>query len=246
MSGDYSVSRLTPILLSAWRDGIIELGMDAYNTFRHPIQTIKNSFNQTKEVILHPIQSVKNKVSEIKEFLTLDTESFIYEFGKIQAKIIVVSAFSNAVSSYTESSASVSKQAKQIEANETTSVSVVNNATGLVSIKNPINNLPHNNGYSSFGKLKKALGSAGDGKQWHHIVEQSQIKKSNFSPTQIHNTDNIIAIDAATHAKISGYYSTKSFRFTNGLSVRDWLVGKSFEEQYNFGLEVLKQYGVIE
>ncbi len=93
--------------------------------------------------------------------------------------------------------------------------------------------------------MKKAIGSAGEGNDWHHIVEQSQIKKSGFSPELIHNTDNIIAIDHATHMKITGYYNTKSFDFTNGLSVRDWLAGQSYEKQYNFGLDVLRKFGVI-
>lgn len=77
-------------------------------------------------------------------------------------------------------------------------------------------------------------------------MEQSQIKKSGFSPEQIHNTNNIIAVDHATHMRITGYYNTKSFDFTNGLSVRDWLAGQSYEEQYSFGLDVLKRFGVIE
>ena len=46
--------------------------------------------------------------------------------------------------------------------------------------------------------------------------------------------------------RITGYYNTKSFDFTNGLSVRDWLAGQSYEEQYSFGLDVLKRFGVIE
>ena len=59
--------------------------------------------------------------------------------------------------------------------------------------------MPANQGYDSFGDLKKAIGSAGEGNHWHHIVEQSQIGKSGFSAQQIHNTSNIIAVDAATH-----------------------------------------------
>jgi hypothetical protein len=100
-------------------------------------------------------------------------------------------------------------------------------------------------GFKTFNEAKKALGSPGEGNAWHHIVEQSQIKKSGFDPTQIHNTNNLIAVDKATHAKISGYYNTKSFDFTGGLSVRDWLAGQSFEAQYEFGLNVLKKFGVI-
>ena len=109
-----------------------------------------------------------------------------------------------------------------------------------------INDLTPNQGYSSFKDLKKIIGSAGDGNDWHHIVEQSQIKKSSFSPEQIHNTNNIIEVDHATHMRITGYYNTKSFDFTNELSVRDWLAGQSYEDPYSFGLDVLKRFGVIE
>lgn len=60
---------------------------------------------------------------------------------------------------------------------------------------------------------------------------------------QIHNTSNIIAVNATTH---TGYYNTTTFRFTNGLSVRDWLAGQSYEYQYEFGLDILRQFGAIE
>lgn len=110
---------------------------------------------------------------------------------------------------------------------------------------NPLNGLPEDQGYSSFNKLKDSVGSPGEGNDWHHIVEQSQIGKSGFSTEQIQNTSNIISVDHATHMKITGYYNTKSFEFTGGLSVRDWLAGQSYEYQYNFGLEILKQFGVI-
>ena len=59
---------------------------------------------------------------------------------------------------------------------------------------------------------------------------------------QIHNTSNIIAVNATTHTKITGYYNTTTFRFTNGLSVRDWLAGQSYEYQYEFGLDILRQF----
>ena len=99
-------------------------------------------------------------------------------------------------------------------------------------------------GFSTFEKAKKYLGAPGEGKQWHHIVEQSQIKKSGFSPILIHNTNNLIAIDKDIHAKITGYYNRTTLDFTNGKSVRDWLAGQSYEEQYNFGLNVMRQFGV--
>lgn len=63
-------------------------------------------------------------------------------------------------------------------------------------------------GYSSFNAFKAAQGNAGLGMEWHHIVEQSQTHKSGFMPEDIHSTENIISIDAATHRKISAYYSS--------------------------------------
>ena len=35
-----------------------------------------------------------------------------------------------------------------------------------------------NRGFETFGQLKKEIGSPGEGKEWHHIVEQCQMKKA--------------------------------------------------------------------
>lgn len=91
--------------------------------------------------------------------------------------------------------------------------------------------------------MKKAVGSPGEGNAWHHIVEQSQISVSGFSPNQIHNMENIISVDKATHGKISGFYSSKP-EFAQGKTVRDWLAGQSHQEQYKFGMDVLNRFGV--
>lgn len=55
----------------------------------------------------------------------------------------------------------------------------------------------------------------------------------------------MISLDKATHRKITGYYNTKSFKFTEGLSVRDRLSTKSYEYQFNFGIEKLREFGAI-
>jgi hypothetical protein len=98
------------------------------------------------------------------------------------------------------------------------------------------------NGFGSSRQLKKFMGSPGEGNQWHHIVEQSQIKKSNFPVQQVQNPGNLVSIDKVTHAKINGYYSSKP-DFTGGLRYRDWLVGQSFETQYERGKQILALYG---
>jgi hypothetical protein len=95
-------------------------------------------------------------------------------------------------------------------------------------------------GFESFNALKRALGSAGEGRHWHHLVEQSKIGQ--FLANTIHNVDNVVSIPAPIHYKITGYYNSIQ-RFTDGKTVREWLNGKSFEFQRDFALEILERFG---
>ncbi|SEU21706.1 hypothetical protein [Stigmatella erecta] len=98
--------------------------------------------------------------------------------------------------------------------------------------------------FKSMGGFKSALGSAGEGKNWHHIVEQTRSNVERFGPEALHNTENVIAVEADVHMKISAYYSSKQ-KFTGGMVVREWLRTKSYAEQREFGLQTLRQFGVI-
>ena len=85
--------------------------------------------------------------------------------------------------------------------------------------------------------------------QWHHIVEQSQIKsnRAGFSPEQIHNVGNVVALPSgkgSIHAKIISIYSSIQ-PFTGGKTVRDWLSTKTFEEQFEFGKRQLEKFGTM-
>ena len=99
-----------------------------------------------------------------------------------------------------------------------------------------------NKGFSSYRKFKKAYGKAGDGMEWHHIVEQRPANISQFGSERIHNIDNMIALPADVHRKISGRYSSIR-KGTNNMRVTDWLNGKDYDFQYQYGLDVLKEYG---
>ena len=98
-------------------------------------------------------------------------------------------------------------------------------------------------GFSSFRALEAFLGDAGDGMEWHHIVEQSQIGRSGFPVEQVQNTSNTIAVEETIHDQISGFYNSNIAGPGTG-RVRDWLAGQSFEAQYGFGLQVLQKFGV--
>lgn len=100
-------------------------------------------------------------------------------------------------------------------------------------------------GFKSFSAFKNAMGSAGKGKAWHHIVEQNPANIAKFGENAIHNTSNLMKLPhgkGTIHARISGHYSSKQ-PFTGGKTVRQWLNTKSFDYQRNYGLQKLKDFG---
>ena len=62
----------------------------------------------------------------------------------------------------------------------------------------------------------------------------------------IHNTENVISVPHDIHVKISAYYSSIDYKYSSIMRVRDYLATMSFAEQYEFGLKVLRDFGVIQ
>ena len=92
--------------------------------------------------------------------------------------------------------------------------------------------------FDSRSQLLRYLGRAPEGMQWHHIVEQSQAAQ--FGQRPIQSVENIVAIPIEAHHRLNGYYSSKRpIYYPN--TVRGWLRGQSFEAQYEYGMERLKQ-----
>ncbi len=123
----------------------------------------------------------------------------------------------------------------------------INNTEYIATYTNTrANYLQGGSGYNTFDQAKKALGSPGTNKAWHHIVEQNQIGNSGFSATDIHNTKNLVAIESGTsgsiHQQISAHYSSN---LPSGITVRQWLSGQSFTAQFEYGLEVLSKFGTM-
>jgi len=99
-------------------------------------------------------------------------------------------------------------------------------------------------GFRSFRAFKGAYGAAGEGMQWHHIVEQGGMNLERFGPEAIHNIENLVTVPTAVHREISGFYSSIQ-DFSQPQTVRQWLRPQSFEAQRDFGLRILRQYGLI-
>ncbi|RKG83032.1 hypothetical protein D7W82_25795 [Corallococcus sp. CA049B] len=96
-------------------------------------------------------------------------------------------------------------------------------------------------GYSSFKSFKRAMGPAGNGKEWHHIVEQTDGNVARFGPQALHNTENVIPLDKELHSLVSAFYSSKSLQMTgsNSLTVRQWLSAQPYAAQREFGLRMV-------
>ncbi len=92
--------------------------------------------------------------------------------------------------------------------------------------------------FKSFRALKRGLGSAGDNKVWHHIVEQRKPNIKKFGPEAIHNTTNVVSVPREINEAINTYYSSNR-RFTGGQTVRQWLGSQSWREQFDFGQRIL-------
>ncbi|RKG65638.1 hypothetical protein D7V80_22715 [Corallococcus sp. CA054B] len=97
--------------------------------------------------------------------------------------------------------------------------------------------------WRSFSGLKRTLGPAEDGKQWHHIVEQTPGNVNRFGPEAVHNTENVIQLDQGLHKRLSGFYSSIQQEITGSrtLTVRQWLSTQSFEAQRDFGLQAIEK-----
>ena len=79
--------------------------------------------------------------------------------------------------------------------------------------------------------------------EWHHIVGQHPANKAKFGEYDLHCSDNLIYLDLDTHRIVSGHYMRK-FKWTKGKRVYEWLKDKNFDEQYRYGIRVLREHGV--
>jgi hypothetical protein len=87
------------------------------------------------------------------------------------------------------------------------------------------------------------------GYEIHHIVEAQrgsdnpQSNARNF-PDLIDSAENLVRIPYWKHVEISSWYSTKNERY-GGVTPRQYLRGKSWNEQYTLGLQILRDMGVL-
>ncbi|HYO68296.1 MAG TPA: hypothetical protein VEU33_19675 [Archangium sp.] len=90
--------------------------------------------------------------------------------------------------------------------------------------------------FKSFRAFKRHMGSAGSGKEWHHIIEKRNAKR--FGAEAVHNTENVIPLEKPLHDRLSALYSSSQENITRSakLTIRQWLDTQSYEAHRAFGL----------
>jgi hypothetical protein len=78
----------------------------------------------------------------------------------------------------------------------------------------------------------------------HHIVGQFAQNRQQFGDERIDSPENTVRIPTLRHLDINGWYSTPNAKY-DGLSPRDYLRSKSWDEQMQVGLSAIKQYRVF-
>ncbi len=76
------------------------------------------------------------------------------------------------------------------------------------------------------------------------IVQNTKSNMDRFG-TVIFNSMNIVELPLESHRSATGYFSSVQ-DFSMGMTVRQWVAESPYELQYEFGMSVLKNYGVRE
>ncbi|MFN3659574.1 MAG: hypothetical protein ACK4UO_20190 [Pseudolabrys sp.] len=82
------------------------------------------------------------------------------------------------------------------------------------------------------------------GYQDHHIVEQTQAARDGYPRRMIDGRDNVVRIPTMKHEDINGWYQ-RANRGYDGMSPRDYLANKGWEERRAVGLKALIDHGVL-
>ncbi|MGH6840693.1 MAG: hypothetical protein ACREDV_01145 [Methylocella sp.] len=99
-------------------------------------------------------------------------------------------------------------------------------------------------GPKSLEELQRYVGKPRNGYDVHHIVEQTAADRDDHSWDDINGPDNLVSIPRLKHWEITGWYMRGNERY-GGLSPRQYLRGKDWDERRRVGLDVLIRFGVL-
>jgi hypothetical protein len=105
--------------------------------------------------------------------------------------------------------------------------------------------ISYNDPPRSLEELQQNVVNPQPGYQLHHIVEQASAEEDGFSRSQIDAPENLARIPTIRHWNINAWYQ-RSNDDLDGLSPREFLRGRSWEDRYAIGLHALTIFGVLE
>jgi hypothetical protein len=82
------------------------------------------------------------------------------------------------------------------------------------------------------------------GYQLHHIVEQTPAEQDGFPRSQIDGDENLVYVPTLKHYEISAWYQTGNDEY-GGLSPREYLRDKNWDERFEVGKHALQKFGVL-
>ena len=76
------------------------------------------------------------------------------------------------------------------------------------------------------------------------MTEQTPAENEGFPRSLIDGPDNVVRVPRLKHWKINSWYSSANREF-GGLTPREYLRGRSWEEKRKFGIQVLIDEGIL-
>jgi hypothetical protein len=96
----------------------------------------------------------------------------------------------------------------------------------------------------SLAELQEAAQHPRAGYDRHHVVEQTHAEQDGFSKGLIDAPDNVVLIPRLKHWEINGWLQTPNGKYGD-MTPREYLRDKDWETRTRFGLDVLKDFGVL-
>lgn len=95
-----------------------------------------------------------------------------------------------------------------------------------------------------FEHFAKQFGSAGAGRQYHHIVTQGGLNSVNIPAERLQNTDNIITLPTLLHEAVNAEYM-KPAPDGSAMNVYRWLQTQPYDVQREYGLRILRGLNIL-
>lgn len=96
----------------------------------------------------------------------------------------------------------------------------------------------------SLDELQRAASRSKEGYDRHRVVEKSAAERDGYRLSTIEAVENVVLIPRLKHWEITGWYMKENIDY-DGLSPREYLRGKTWDERMRTGRDALIMHGVL-